>query len=284
MSLTPDRIQLHYAIQFIALIGNALGEPQPDESQGTLYWDTDLQSFVGLKIPHTQIQVALEPVGLTSLILEHHRPIAQFSLPDYTFSEAFQWHRQQLISLGLPQAKELYLPPYPPADFPDHPLAQGAPFTSGNPAARQELAAHYALTSPYLQAIAQTEPGAAPVHIWPHHFDLATLITLPTSPTAPDTPTQSIGVGFSPGDTSYDEPYWYVTPYPYPDAPALPTLSLGHWHTLGWVGAVLLATALKTIPTFPPHLPAIAPAPAPDLSIPRFLESAIQACYTLLSP
>ncbi len=46
----------------------------------------------------------------------------------------------------------------------------------------------------------------------------------------------------SPGDGSYAEPYWYVTPWPYPAAERLPELDTGRWHTDGWVGAVLTGT------------------------------------------
>jgi hypothetical protein len=45
----------------------------------------------------------------------------------------------------------------------------------------------------------------------------------------------------SPGDGSYSQPYFYVSPWPYPDVSTLPPLVLGHWHTEGWVGAVLTA-------------------------------------------
>jgi hypothetical protein len=52
-------------------------------------------------------------------------------------------------------------------------------------------------------------------------------------------------VGLSPGDSSYAEPYFYVTPWPYPESPALPQLPAGAaWHRTGWFGAVLTGTAI----------------------------------------
>ena len=60
---------------------------------------------------------------------------------------------------------------------------------------------------------------------------------------------RSIGVGFSPGDGSYDQPYFYVTPWPYPDTEDLPPLAVGaHWHRTGWTGAVLTAERLISVP------------------------------------
>ena len=43
----------------------------------------------------------------------------------------------------------------------------------------------------------------------------------------------------SPGDGSYPQPYFYVSPWPYPEGSALPALASGKWHTEVWVGAVL---------------------------------------------
>ena len=48
-----------------------------------------------------------------------------------------------------------------------------------------------------------------------------------------------MGVGFSPGDDSYAQPYFYVAPWPHPKQDDLPKLSVGHWHTAGFTAAVL---------------------------------------------
>jgi hypothetical protein len=73
------------------------------------------------------------------------------------------------------------------------------------------------------------------VHIWPHHFDMATLLYLPGHGES-----MTIGIGLSPGDMNYAEPYWYVPPYPYPQVARFPELD-GHgmWHTQDWVRAIL---------------------------------------------
>lgn len=50
----------------------------------------------------------------------------------------------------------------------------------------------------------------------------------------------------TPGDRSYADAYWYVTPWPSPAAPTLPPLDGGGiWHRDDWVGAVLTSTALR---------------------------------------
>jgi hypothetical protein len=91
------------------------------------------------------------------------------------------------------------------------------------------------------------EEGASPVRVWPHHFDIAVLIELGAEDDRPVDPEEarSVGVGMTPGDDSYPDPYWYVTPWPYPAATGLPKLPPpGAWHTDGWVGAVLGAADL----------------------------------------
>jgi hypothetical protein len=57
-----------------------------------------------------------------------------------------------------------------------------------------------------------------------------------------------VGVGLSPGDEYYDEPYFYVSVYPEPDPQVLPTLPmLGHWHGRDFMAAV--ATAHRIVAT-----------------------------------
>jgi hypothetical protein len=54
-----------------------------------------------------------------------------------------------------------------------------------------------------------------------------------------------VGVGLSPGDEHYGGPYFYVTPWPYPAPERLPELSSrGHWHTEGFVAAILPADCI----------------------------------------
>ena len=136
--LVPHRIQLHYAIQCIAATGMALGEAKPDGSQMTLDWDADVQSFVGQKIPETQVQVGLMPQTLTSLILQNHQTVAILSLVGKTMAEALDWHKTELAKLGI-AAESVELLDYPPDDFPDHPLAHGAVFEAGDAVAREAV-------------------------------------------------------------------------------------------------------------------------------------------------
>jgi len=78
------------------------------------------------------------------------------------------------------------------------------------------------------------------VRCWPHHYDLAALFLLDEGD--PET-VRSIGVGLSPGDESYAEPYFYCSPWPVPEMlPEAPgPLS---WHTEGFCSLVCPASRI----------------------------------------
>lgn len=265
--LTDSRIQLHYAIQGIASAGMALGTPRPDGSQIAAVWSPELNCFVGQPLIGARVvYVALEPVALTSLILdEQYRAIATLPLTHQSLPAMMDWHRAELTRLGF-RVPPLALLDYP-ADFPVHPVAFGAPFGGTVAGDRQALSAYYAQSRLLLQGVVAAQAQASPLHIWPHHFDMATLITVSgTGEWA-----RTIGVGLSPGDRSYDQPYWYVTPWPAPPPDTLPRLSLGAWQIEGWVGAVLRATDLD-------HKP---PGPMQPV-VQTFLDEAIEVCHAVL--
>ena len=90
----------------------------------------------------------------------------------------------------------------------------------------------------------------SPIQIWPHHLDLA-MLWLPgkkipgKDPQDEENSDKQMNFGFTFGDESIPEPYFYITAYPLPEAlPAL-TLPTGTiWQTEGFSGAVLLYRTL----------------------------------------
>ncbi|WZF20535.1 hypothetical protein WKK05_15125 [Nostoc sp. UHCC 0302] len=269
--LTQSRLQLHYAVQYIAATGAALVEPLPDYSHASMVWNPVLEAFVGETIQAAQpFQIALKPVSLTlSLIDRHNDTIASLLLHGKTMQEGLNWLEQEISKLGTDASKIVFLD-YPPDDFPDHPLAHGASFDASQEVELRELTDYYSTAHRLLQTIVTTNENASAIYIWPHHFDIATLITLPGSKNGN---LSTVGVGLSPGDTSYQEPYWYVTPYPYPDTANLPTLDgQAFWHTQYWVGAVLQASQYTEN----------ANTQTQQQQVAAFLHSAVKTSITLL--
>jgi hypothetical protein len=267
LQLSQARVQLHYAIQPLAATAAALCEQKEDSSHLALYWDINL-GFVTQVINSVQsCRIVLDPITLSlEIVSDKDQVISVFNLSDRTLSEAFNWIRT--VVKGLGGAAELITPiSYPLDDFPDSDLARDGKFNLGSPTS--VLADYYETANNILQEIAKNEEGASPVRIWPHHFDFATLITLQDPGNGESL---TVGVGLSPGDSGYDQPYWYVTPYPYPeDISNLPTLEgNGTWHTSHWVGAVLTASQYGE-PT------------SSTEQVKSFVNSAIAACKDLLS-
>jgi hypothetical protein len=261
--LAESRLQLHYAIQLIAATGAALATPKPDYSHASSCWNPDLNLFVGELInATTSFRVAIDPVNLTALILDQQfATVDTFSLSDKTLADALSWIRHRISQLGA-DGQNITLLSYPADDFPDHAIAHGDTFSADRLDARRAFIRYYAITYPLLQTMVDTYDGASPIYVWPHHFDMATLIAVPNMQ---PNESKTIGVGLSPGDQSYDEPYWYVSPYPYPTLSSLPALDSGFWHTKHWVGAVLTASQVES----EQHLEA-------------FLTSAVEKSWTLL--
>jgi hypothetical protein len=158
-----------------------------------------------------------------------------------TDAQARAWLCERFDALGFDASR---LDPPAPYEMPAHPIAAGSAYDAAGIAdALAELASWFANADLSLGFIRDEmitrEFAVSPLRCWPHHFDLAALTALDP---APDGKARSVNAGLSPGDTYYDEPYFYVSPYPYPAAAALPNLpKLGHWHRRDFTAAVATA-------------------------------------------
>lgn len=239
------RLQLHWAVQPISSVGTTLAVPEPDFGHTTLEWNSEKRSFVGRLVgpePGIRFGLNLEEVVLWVLD-EKTRLFDDFELNGKTLDSARAWVAKKIIEkTGGETEPALKNAEY---EMPPHPVATGAKFSLLDSKALKALADWYDLAARALEPVRRNEPGASRVRCWPHHFDIATLISLEPDATDHET-ARSIGVGMSPGDGSYDEPYFYVTPWPYPadfDWPELPLNA--HWHRKDWTGAVLTASSIE---------------------------------------
>lgn len=236
-ALVTARTQLHHAAQVANAAAISLLPPEADDSHTNFEWIDALGALVARRIPATQpFRVALRPADL-ALAVVHGDDVAAavYPLSGRTRDDAFAWLVEQVALSGADASRMTMRRHY---EIPGEPPDAAHPFALAGGAAFHELAAYWSDADHLLRAVARAIPGASEVRCWPHHFDIATLITEPTAATR-----TTIGVGLSPGDEYYAEPYLYVSPYPYPDTSALPPLEVGSWHTTGWVGAVLPGTS-----------------------------------------
>jgi hypothetical protein len=261
--LSQAKPQLHWAAQLVSAPGTSLLPAETDYSHTNLGWDSKLGVLTGRNVGAEHVRAALVFEGLELLVNDGGRERSSMRLAGHTLKQALAWLGQEVAgdetALGLPAH-----------EMPPHAVGEGGAFSDAGTEARVELAVWFSNAFGLVREAVAEEATASPVRCWPHHFDVASLITLDAAASAEEA--RSIGVGFSPGDGSYDQPYFYVTPWPYPETGDLPPLAAGaQWHTTGWTGAVLTAERLISV------------APEEQQRTARqALERGVEACRELL--
>jgi hypothetical protein len=242
-SLGEARLQAHYAVQWLARASRAYIPAGPGDSHTNMGWDETFDGFLTHSLP-AGARLGLSISTLKLALFANGDEAAAMVLTDRTDAEARAWLGERIGLLKLDPAA---LDAPSPWEMPPHPLAGGAAYQGATRTApRMELAAWFANAEGSLERLrvqyVATVPSVTPLRCWPHHFDLAALISLEDGD--PEH-ARSVNAGFSPGDGSYDEPYFYVNPWPYPDTGKLPPLAApGHWHTEGFLAAVAPATRI----------------------------------------
>jgi hypothetical protein len=238
--------QQHHAAQFIALVGLHLIPPEPDDSNTNMEYLVNEESLVGNPMPNS-LRVGLH---LTDLILHFRNDqssnLDEISLVGKTKPEVFSELKHKLSELG-PDTSDLKNELH--YEIPGHPLEKGATFTIKDNKFFQESTLYRHNAEIILRGFATDFQEAAPVKVWPHHFDTGTFI--PFAYNDKGELSQSIGIGWSIPDTMVNEPYYYLSFWseqPVESFEALTPLEAGKWITTGWNGGVLkLSEVLKYV-------------------------------------
>lgn len=269
--LADARLQLHWAAQAAAAVGKQLLDHQPGFSEHSFQWREGPRALAQGAVPGPlPFRSGLRPARPALVLLdEGDRSIREHLLDSHTLEEAYAWLEGQIREhLGHRLERPLERPG---EGIPPHPAGSGARFSAADAEAFEEMGRWFFNAHHLLSAVAASHPGASPVRCWPHHFDMATLISL--DPGEDPETARSINAGLSPGDAGRPEPYFYVTPWPRPDGKPLPELDGGgFWNTEGWTGAVLPALDLLRSPR----------GEEQREQAERFAASAIAACRNLL--
>src|SRR3984893_6194908 len=263
--LTDCRLQLHYAAQFGAAAGISFLEHRPDDSHTNLEWMPALRGLCSRVIPAARrsFRIGARPSKLALMIVsEDNQPIEEYKLHGRTITDATEWIRSQIKSLGVDPALYTLRRHY---EIPTHSVVFGESFDASAPLLFEELSKWFANAATLLGSVVRRTRGASEIRCWPRHFDIGTLIRV--------TSNRSIGIGMEPGDDYYDEPYFYLTMTPQPTAFRAHSSSLwgnGAWHTNEWVGPVHPASRLGG-------------ASAQERQVREFIDSATAACRGLLA-
>lgn len=242
--LEAARLELHSAARAVGMVGKQLLEPAADHSHGSLEWVEELGALAGRPL-RDGWRAALRVASQELLVLSGAGEVSdRLDLRTQTVATASAWVHDRLLRRSE-VARESEWAPVAPTALPDAPAGLADTFGPAS-AAHAELARWFGNVNGVLSHFAGREPGASPVRGWPHHFDLATLITFDAN--AEPEETRSVGLGLSPGDGSIGEPYLYVLPWPPPEPSALPPLeSVGEWVTEGWVGGALAGSDIVAV-------------------------------------
>ncbi len=223
--LTNARLELHWAAQIPAAAGETLLPLRPDASHTSLQFTNGL--LAGEPIASKRAGLRLR--DLTLVVLTGDTIAAELPLAKRTLDDGLRFLAKELGAEKLTRPKH---------DLPEHAVANGAAFEGSAQAHYAELERWFENAALAITEAAKDKANASPVRCWPHHFDIASLVKLDDI--------RSIGLGMSPGDSTYAEPYFYVTPWPYPPPEmTLPALRGGvRWNTKGWIGVVLPGSRL----------------------------------------
>jgi len=233
--LAAARVLAHRAVQWPARAARANLEPVPDDSHTSLAWDPGMAALLGQPL-EGGVRVGLR-VGVHELVFTKGSRTEAFAMAGKSDAEAGNWLDGMLAAEGLKPASGTKLP----YEMPSTLFARPAVEAQGLSTLAVWFAAGAELLEELRKKYKRFKPGPTPVRCWPHHFDIAMVVELEGA--------RAIGIGLSPGDGYYAQPYFYLSPYPKPDSENLPQLPPGgRWHTKGFFGAVATAIDLLELP------------------------------------
>jgi len=255
--LAKARVIGHKVAQFVTKAARANLKAEPDDSHSNIGWNSALKGFLSQPMMNDGsvifIGASLAPLRIG--LFRDDQLISALPLENVPAGDAFAWLDRELQKLGLNTASDVVLPYELPSAVAEIEIFSSAEDVAALTTLSNWLDLAHSMFSEFAAANANLVPGPSPVRCWPHHFDIATYVSLEHG----DFETaKGIGVGMSPGDESYDQPYFYINPFPHLNAAELPAPpSPGHLHNEGFVGAIAtgdeiisLADIGKALPRF----------------------------------
>ena len=229
--LLEARGQLHQAVQLLTGVNISFVKHKADDSHTSLLWDPEAMEFLSQSFgPDKKFQLGLNLQDLTCRVFHNREVLLNLRLNGTTLEQVAADLKFFLEDHGLTQnvfSMERHF------ELPDYTDRWSTAFDTSDEEAFNLFSSAYSNANSKINDIAQEDNRAGKVLTWPHHFDMAILITPGDG--------KSIGVGMSPGDTSYPAPHYYVNVWPYPSDEQIGTrpLTFGTWHTKDWKGMVL---------------------------------------------
>ncbi len=237
--LEPIRNAAHMACQWPSRAARANLEAAADDSHSSLSWDEAYQGLVSQGLNDDGARVGFSFTRAALFWTNGNGGYGELPLGSQTENTIGAWLDEQLDKMGLKPTSKAEMPYDLGLDEVYH-LVDQQPLEL---AALGDWFAHaHQSFSALLPKWQEHAVSPLTVHCWPHHFDIAILVILEEGDAEY---ARSIGMGMSPGDGSYPEPYFYCTPWPPPNPETLPEgPEPFQWHTEEFVALVLPASRL----------------------------------------
>ena len=228
--LADIRSQLHKSTQLVALAARGQLPESKEDKYASLIWNTEKKLLVSQFFgDQKNIQTAIDFSSFSLVVLVEEIIYQSFDLNNKTIDEALNWLKGVLQKLLIDTSSLSLKLPYKFLED----VLPGDQLHIENTDISSELTIWFDNTFNVLNSFKQNKSKTPDIWIWPHHFDIAMLWELPEG--------KSIGMGLSPGDKYIANPYYYISPYPYPNKKDLHEIKpiVGNWHTEDWTGLVL---------------------------------------------
>lgn len=240
-TLRAIRKELHQAVQLVSLVPRYLLPHDPTDGTASLIWNEKNKELESIPVENEEkleIHAGLSFSKFELYLATKETKICSLPLEGKSTQDGLKWLKDELEKIALPANKIAFDLPYEIENY-DYSKS-----LKTDKSALMEFSRLYQNTNQMLLTLVTEWEKAYDIRCWPHHFDLATLITVETDEN--DEILKSIGVGLSPGDEGIDEPYLYVNVWPNVDSSILSKhpLPAGNWNKDDWAGAVLTYSQL----------------------------------------
>lgn len=236
---------IHHALQFVAIVGKYLLPPRTDDSHTAMEWISSRMIFAGEWINADRtFRVTLNPELLRLELCDYDwNCLSEINMVNKTKMEIYALLKLQLSQLGVSVANLSIDMHY---DIPRHITDNGGTYKIENPDHFREIANYYSNAHLVLKQVIANVNEATLIRCWPHHIDLATNIIVQRDENG--SLLRTIGVGITPPDTYYNEPYFYMRIWSRDnlEITEFPELNAGRWHQKDWTGAVLKISKLAS--------------------------------------
>lgn len=248
-TLKRARILAHTACQWPSRAARANLAAEADDSHANFGWDSDSASLISRPLDaEGKLQLGFSFASAALVWINGGNIESLLSLNELTESQVGIWVDEHLVAAGVKST-----------GFADMPYELDAldRYQLSEEAAQIRIlgdwmAAGFKVLSSLSQRHAASAVNEVSVRCWPHHFDVGALFFLDRSD--PEI-ARSVGVGLSPGDSSFDQPYFYCSPWPVPALDELPAApGRLSWHTEGFVSLVLTDPSLAAMAENTDHL------------------------------